>query len=72
MAQNIEVNIPIVCENDECKNCGSLINIISEINIQDVDLFYENYDGSNEHDYCPICGQLGIAEDPVLKPFLSD
>lgn len=67
MAHDTEVNIPIVCENSECKNYGNLINLISKLNIKDLDLFYENYDGSVEYDYCPICGQLGTAEDPILN-----
>lgn len=67
MAQDRALKIPIVCENDQCKNHGNAFNIVSGINIKDIDLFYESYDGSVEQDYCPICGQLGIAEDPILS-----
>lgn len=72
MAQSKEVKIPIVCENDECENYGNLINVVSEIDIGDIDLFYENYDGSVEYDYCQICGQLGVAEDPIVNLPLYD
>lgn len=65
MAQSTDLKIPIVCENNECENYSNLINVVGEINIGDVDLFYENYDGSVENDYCPICGELGVAEDPI-------
>jgi hypothetical protein len=67
MAQ-IEVEIPIVCENDQCKNYGNLINLVHEIRLEDIDLFYENYDDSVEYDYCLICGELGVAEDAYLMP----
>lgn len=67
MAQSTDLKIPIVCENNECENYGILINVVGEINIGDIDLFYENYDGSIEYDYCPICGELGVAEDPFLN-----
>ncbi len=65
MAQEIE--IPVICENNQCENFGNLVNVVSEITTDEVDLFYENYDGSTEDDYCPICGELGVAEDPVIK-----
>lgn len=67
MAQSINLQIPIVCENNKCNNYGKIINIVSEINVDDIDLFYENYDGSVEDDYCPICGELGVAEDPIVN-----
>jgi len=69
MAQSREVDIPIVCENKQCENCGNLVNVVRGINIEDLNLFYENYDDSVEQDHCPICGELGVAEDPILiKP----
>lgn len=67
MAQSAELKIPIVCENSECANYGDFINVVGEITIDDINLFYENYDGSVEYDYCPICGELGVAEDPILN-----
>jgi len=33
MAQNKEVEIPIICENNECENYGNLVNVVREINI---------------------------------------
>lgn len=65
MVQN-EIKIPVFCENAQCKNFGNLVNIISEISVEDIDLFYEGYDGSVEEDYCPVCGELGVAEDPIV------
>mgnify|MGYP000079575518 CR=1 FL=1 len=67
MAQVRHVEIPIVCENERCLNFGQTINVISGITMEDIDLFYENYDGSVEYDYCQICGELGVAEDPALN-----
>lgn len=61
-----QIEIPIICENNQCRNFGGVINIASEINLRDMDLFYENYDGVVEEDYCPICGELGVVEDPIL------
>jgi len=65
MAQ-IGVEIPIVCENYHCENYGNLVNLVSGVNIEDLDFFYENYSDSVEHDFCPICEELGVAEDPIL------
>lgn len=65
MAQ-IELKTPIICENNQCENYGNLVNLVYGIKLEDVDLFYENYDGSGEYDYCPICGELGVAEDAHL------
>jgi hypothetical protein len=67
MAQIRQLEIPIVCENEQCPNFGKTINVISEIAAEDIDLFYEDYDGSVEYDYCPICGELGVAKDPILN-----
>ncbi|MCC6299039.1 MAG: hypothetical protein IT314_07055 [Anaerolineales bacterium] len=65
MAQN-NIKVPILCENSHCRNFGNIVNIVSEISMEDIDLFYEGYDGSVDQDYCPVCGELGIAEDPIL------
>lgn len=67
MAQIRQVEIPIICENEQCQNFGNVINVISEIAIEDLDLFYENFDDSVEEDHCIICGELGVAEDPIFK-----
>lgn len=40
--------------------------MISGIPIRDLDLFYEGYNGSAKEDYCSICGELGVAEDPII------
>lgn len=65
MEQVSQVVIPIICENNQCSNYGKTINVISEIAEDDLDLFYENYDGSVPEDYCSVCEELGIAEDPM-------
>lgn len=74
MAQNLlnfphidkEIVIPIICENSGCQSHGRCINTISGIPLVDLDLFYDNYDGGDLADYCPACGKLGVAEDPVV------
>ncbi|MDD9875081.1 MAG: hypothetical protein OXU22_06040 [Gammaproteobacteria bacterium] len=64
MKQNKQIAVPIICENPQCGGCGRVVNIVGEI--EDMDLFYESYDGSDDSDYCRVCGKLGVAEDPVL------
>lgn len=63
MAQNEQIVVPITCGNSSCRNFNRLVNVISGISVEDMDLFYQSYDGSDPHDYCPVCGELGIAED---------
>ncbi|GAB4500815.1 MAG: hypothetical protein Fur0035_03550 [Anaerolineales bacterium] len=65
MAQ-IEVEIPIICENDKCENYGNLVNLVRGISLDDIDLFYVNYGNSVDCDYCQVCGELGVAEDAYL------
>lgn len=62
----IEVEIPIVCENDKCENYGNLVNLVRGIRLEDIDLFYENYGDSVDYDYCQVCCELGVAEDAYL------
>ena len=66
MAKGAEIRIPIVCENERCENYGNLVNLVRGIKANEADLFYDNFNGSVEEDYCPICGELGVAEDPIL------
>lgn len=61
-----EIVIPIICENPACRNRGRRVNAVSRIPLADMDLFYEGYDGGDPADYCPLCGQLGVALDPVF------
>ena len=65
MAQNDQIVIPIICGSSQCKNFNRFINVVSEVTIESMDLFYEGYDGSDEADYCLGCGKLGVAEDAV-------
>ena len=67
MAKIRQIAVPIICENQQCPNLWKTINTVSELKIEDIDLFYENYDGSVSEDYCFICGELGIAEEPIVK-----
>lgn len=64
MAQKEQIVIPIICENPHCANLDNLVNVVSGITTDDMDLFYESYDGTDAEDYCPVCGELGVAEDP--------
>jgi len=66
MEQSKEIEIPIVCETDQCENNGKLINTVRGIPFEDLDLFYENYDDLVEQDHCPVCGELGVVQDPIL------
>lgn len=61
-----KVEIPIICENEKCENFGNLVNLVREIDLTDLDLFYENYGSSPDDDYCQVCGELGVAEDCYL------
>lgn len=64
MAQNTQIVIPITCGNSRCRNFNHLVNVVSGVPLEKLDLFYESYDGSESADYCPACGELGVAEDP--------
>jgi hypothetical protein len=59
------VKIPILCLTPGCPHEGQAINVVSEIPEHELDLFFEGFDGSEEADYCPLCGALGVAETPV-------
>lgn len=58
--------IPIICETPHCPNNGECINRISGIEPQFIQAFFEDWRGEPE-DYCPLCGELGIAYDPKDK-----
>lgn len=59
------VSVPIVCMTEGCPLRGETINVVSEIEPQYLDAFYEDYDDSSPEDHCPLCGELGVACDPV-------
>lgn len=61
-------SVPLVCETTGCNNSGNVVNLVSGIIPQDLDLFYEDYDGSAPEDRCPLCGQPAIAQDPLREP----
>ena len=55
---------PIFCETEGCWNCGRMINLVSNIPVEDLDLFYEGYDESEPADSCNVCGELGVLGEP--------
>ncbi|HET6201763.1 MAG TPA: hypothetical protein VFI25_03045 [Planctomycetota bacterium] len=57
--------IPIWCETEGCPNHGDIVNVVLDVAGEDLDSFYESYDGSEPADFCRACGKLGIAGDPV-------
>jgi hypothetical protein len=59
------VSVAIVCETEGCPNAGQVINVVSEIPADQIDLFFEDYRGEDAEDTCSLCGQPGIAQDPV-------
>ncbi len=65
MAKYMTVKIPVICKNTQCSNFGNLVNKIT-LSTDNIDLFYESYDGTEQKDYCPICKELGVAEDYKL------
>lgn len=61
------MKVPIVCYTDACSQRGSLVNMVSNISPPDLDGFYEGFMNPDPADFCPACGQLGIAEDPEIE-----
>ncbi|KAA0268127.1 hypothetical protein FBQ99_00155 [Chloroflexi bacterium CFX2] len=61
------IEIPVICENLQCPNFGNVVNMISGIPLSNMDLVYESFDGSEEEDFCPVCKELGVAEDPIMS-----
>lgn len=61
------VSIPLVCETLGCANRGEIVNTISEYPAEFIEAFYEDYDGSEPEDVCPMCGEPAIAQDPVME-----
>jgi len=61
------VIVPIICHEPDCTNNGEVVNEVSGLNPQQLDDFYEGYDESCPEDHCPVCGKLGIAEDPLFE-----
>ena len=62
------LTIPIVCETPRCPNEGEIINSVSGIPAALADAFYEDFDGSDPADVCPLCGAAGVAADPIDQP----
>ena len=63
MSTVLDVEIPIICETDGCRNFGFRINTIFMAK-KDLELFMEAYGhgGEEPEDICPLCGKLGVAE----------
>jgi hypothetical protein len=58
------VTFLIVCETEGCPNDGEVINRVSEIPVEEAERWLEDYltsRSSEEEDYCPLCGQQGVA-----------
>jgi hypothetical protein len=60
------IAIPIYCEVSDCKNFGKVVNLVSVISEDELDCFYENFADAEDSDICPLCGILGIAEEPYF------
>lgn len=56
------VSISIVCETPGCECCGQVVNTFS-ITAGQVEALMESYGtgGEDDADYCPHCGELGVA-----------
>lgn len=59
------MKIPLVCETADCANQWKVVQVISQIAPEHLDLFYENYDGSDGDNYCPLCAVLAITYDAL-------
>lgn len=60
-------SIPVICMTEGCANRGEAVNVISGIEEEYLEAFYESFGDAEPEDYCPICGELGVAEDPELE-----
>ena len=61
---NVQIAVPVICENPHCRNFHELVNLVTGLCIDDADSCYETgFDGSDKEDYCTVCGELGIAQD---------
>lgn len=58
------MQIPMICETPGCANEGAEINRVTGISPERLDQFYEGEFGTDPADFCPLCGELGIALDP--------
>ena len=61
------VMIPIVCETPGCPGNGDCFNRMSGIAPEAIETFIEDRRGEPE-DFCPLCGNLGVACDPEPEP----
>ena len=57
------MTVPIICRTTDCPNHGKCINQVSGIAENELDLFYANFVDPEPEDYCPLCGNVGVAED---------
>lgn len=59
--------IPVICETAGCSNQGMEFNAVRGItNADELDLVIENWSEMHEEaDICPVCGKLGVAQEPV-------
>lgn|GEM_PF-5125341 len=65
--------VTVVCETPGCERNGEVINTISELEEESLDIWFEDYNGeSEEADWCIACGQPGIAQDPQPMEFVNE
>ena len=61
------MQISIFCEMPECERHGDIINTVSGISPENMELFIEAWRGEDEADYCPSCYELGTLNDDTIR-----
>ena len=46
---------------------GNIVNTISAILPENMEMFIEAWEGEDEADYCSVCGELGILDGDTLR-----
>lgn len=62
----LHLKVPVVCSTPDCSKYldGAVINSYL-VKWSDLDQFYEDWANcQNDEDYCPVCGVLGLMEEP--------
>ena len=58
------MQIPLVCETPDCPHFGQVIDVISGIAPENLDMVYEDYGSDDDANFCPLCHCLAVAQDP--------
>lgn len=61
-----DYKVDVVCENSSCKNYGEIINYFT-CSPFDIELILEDTKQNEEEDFCKICGEPGILQEPYLE-----